>query len=550
MKNQIFNAMKKILLLLLVFTSISSFSQEDAWVYFNDKPDAQTYLDNPLTMLTQRALDRRTTQGIALNVNDVPVYQPYINQISSASGITVFAKSKWLNCVHVRGEISDINALLSLSFVNHVRFANNALNSRLSNNKPKKPLQPVNKQMDVEINFNYGNSLNQIQMLNGDYIHQQGFTGQGKIIAVLDSGFINVNSTSPFQRLFDDNLILGGYNYVNQSTNVYDLHNHGTLTLSCMGGFVDGQLVGTAPDAHYYLFVTEDVAQENPVEESFWVEAAEEADRLGADVISTSLGYYEFDNPDYGHFYDDFTGNQAFASQGANIAFSKGMIVVASAGNEGNNAFPLNRVGVPAEATNVLAVGAVRFDETIASFSSVGPSFDGRIKPDIMAKGQQSTVANTSGNVQTANGTSFSCPIMAGMITSFWSALPNFTNQQIIDFVKQSADRFSNPNNQFGYGIPDFGEALTNAQLLSVNSNNNQSFLVFPNPVNDKLNISFPNGFNVATITIYNTIGQKVKQESLSQTNTSISLDNLNSGVYLYKIESNSFSQSGRIVKE
>lgn len=542
--------MKKILLLLIVFSTSYSFSQEDAWVYFNDKPDAQTYLDNPLSMLTQRAIDRRATQGIGLNINDVPISQSYINQVQASPNITVFAKSKWLNCVHVRGEIADINALLSLPFVNHIRFANNTLNARLSNSNPKKPIQPVNKQMDVETNFNYGNSLNQIQMLNGDYIHQQGFTGQGKIIAVLDSGFINVNSTAPFQRLFDNNLILGGYNFVNQSTNVYDLHNHGTLTLSCMGGFVDGQLVGTAPDAHYYLFVTEDVAEENPVEESYWVEAAEEADRLGADVISTSLGYYEFDNPDYGHFYDEFTGNVAFASQGANIAFSKGMIIVASAGNSGNNAFPLNRVGVPAEATNVLAVGAVKFDETLATFSSVGPSFDGRVKPDFMAKGQAASVANTSGIVQTANGTSFSCPIMAGMITSLWSAVPNLTNQQIIDFIKQSGDKFSNPNNQFGYGIPDFGQALVNALLLNVTSNNKHSFLIYPNPVNDKLNISFPNEFDTATITIFNSIGQKVKQENFSQTNASISLETLKAGVYLYKIESNSFSQSGKIVKK
>jgi serine protease AprX len=540
--------MKKILVTLFIFASFTAYSQEDAWVYFNDKPDSQTYLDNPLTMLTQRALDRRTNQNIVLNVNDVPVHQPYINQITASTGITVLAKSKWLNCLHIRGEIADINALTSLAFVNHVQFADNSLNARLAL-QPKKQNKPVNKQLSVLTNFNYGNSLNQIQMLNGVTVHQSGFTGQGKIIAVLDAGFINVNVVSPFQRLFDNNLILGGYNYVNQNSNVYDSDTHGTLVLSCMGGFVDNILVGTAPDAQYYLFVTEDVNSENPVEESYWVQAAEEADRLGVDVITTSLGYYEFDNPNYGHIYDDFTGDNAFASKGANIAFSKGIVVLASAGNEGQKLEPLNHVGVPAEATNVLAVGAVKGNETLALFSSVGPSFDGRIKPDIMAKGQSSTVANEAGNVQNANGTSFSCPIMAGMLTSFWSGVPNLTAQQVVNYVKQSADRFTTPDNQFGYGIPDFGLALSNAQLLSVNSNSNQTFLVYPNPANDKINISFPSSFDAATISIYNALGQQIVSKQIAQPTSTISVSTLNAGVYFYKIQNNSFTQSGKIIK-
>ena len=542
--------MKKISYLLILFVSFSAFCQEDAWVYFNDKPNAVTQLNTPLNFLTQRALDRRTTQGIALNVNDVPIHQPYIDQITAANGITVKAKSKWLNCLHIRGSVADINALTLFAFVNHVHFADDALNAKTAT--PSQPI-PINKQLDVTTTFNYGDSQNQIQMLNGHLLHQANYTGTGKIIAVLDSGFINVNTTAPFQRLFTNNLILGGYNYVNQSTNVYALHNHGTLTLSCMGGFVDGELVGTAPDAKYYLFVTEDVAEENPVEESYWVEAAEEADRLGADIISTSLGYYQYDNPNYSYQYSDLTGNIAFASQGANIAFSKGMIVVASAGNSGGNPSPFNHVGVPAEATNVLAVGAVRFDETYADFSSVGPMLSTspgvtRIKPDVMAKGLAAVVANTAGTIQTASGTSFSCPIMAGMIASFWGAVPNLTNQQVVDFVKQSADRFTTPNAQFGYGIPDFQLALN--AVLSVNTNEVSVFLLFPNPVKNTVSFEFPIGFKNANLTIYNTLGQKIKESTISVTTPTISLDELNSGVYVYKIENASFSQSGKIIKK
>lgn len=536
--------MKKFLTIFLSFLFINAFSQEeDAWVYFNDKPNAQLFLDNPLTMLTQRALDRRQNQGISLNINDVPIHQSYIDQIVSSTGITVKAQSKWLNCVHVRGALSDVQNLLNFSFINHIRYANSSLNSRNLANL----FQAANKQLEVQSNFNYGNSTNQIQMLNGQVLHQQNYTGQGKIIAVLDSGFINVNSTSPFQRLFDNNLILGGYNYVSQSNDVYSLHNHGTLTLSCMGGFVDGQLVGTSPDASYYLFVTEDAASENPVEESYWVQAAEEADRLGADVISTSLGYFTYDNPNYSYVYENMTGNYAFASQGANIAFSKGIIVVASAGNSGSSSNP--HIGVPAEAINVLAVGAVQPDESYASFSSIGPSFDGRVKPDVMAQGQQSTIANTDGEVTSGSGTSFACPIMAGAITSFWSAIPWATNQQVIDFVKQSADRFSSSNEQYGYGIPDFQLAL-NMALLTIDEESKANFVVYPNPTADKVFIVLPKNKNQAKITFFNTLGQKVFESKVTNSIFEISLESLSNGMYYYSIEIEQKNQLGKIIKK
>ncbi len=537
--------MKKIICVLIVFISFSAFCQEDAWVYFNDKPNAISQLNTPLNFLTQRALDRRANQGIVLNSSDAPIHQPYFDQITAASGIIVKAKSKWLNCLHIRGSVANINALTLLPFVNHVHFADDALNLKTA---IPNQITAINKQLDVQTTFNYGDSANQIQMLNGHLLHQANYTGTGKIIAVLDSGFINVNSTAPFQRLFTNNLILGGYNYVTQNSNVYALHNHGTFTLSCMGGYVDGELVGTAPDAMYYLFVTEDVAEENPVEESYWVEAAEEADRLGADVISTSLGYFQYDNPNYSYQYSDLTGNTAFASQGANIAFSKGMIVVASAGNSGNNVVPFNHVGVPAEATNVLAVGAVQFDETYANFSSIGPSFDGRVKPDVMAKGLAAVVANTSGTIQTASGTSFSCPIMAGMIASFWQAVPSLTNQQVVNLVKQSADRFTTPNAQFGYGIPDFQLALQMA-LLSTNENQQSQFQFFPNPTSSEVTFVNPNFVVGNTMQLYNNLGQLVLSKVIENPVQTVSLESLNSGVYYFTIVTSTNNFQGKIIK-
>lgn len=539
--------MKKSLLFICFIFTFSAYSQEDAWVYFTDKPNSQFYFNNPLAMLTQRSLDRRTNQNIPINISDVPIHQPYVDQIVSAVGITVKAKSKWLNSVHVRGTVTDINTLLSLAFVDHIRFANVALNGsgRISN---VKKTNVVNKVLETNTNFAYGNSANQIQMLNGHLIHQQGYTGTGKIIAVLDAGFPNVDVIAPFQRLRDNNQILGGYNFVADNNIFYTGNSHGTLVLSTMGGYVEDQLVGTAPDAQYYLFITEDISDENPVEESYWVEGAEEADRLGVDVISTSLGYFDYpDYPTYSHTYSEMTGNLAYASQGANIAFSKGMIVVASAGNSGGSTTDPH-IGIPAEATNVLAVGAVKADETYATFSSIGPSFDQRIKPDVMAQGQSSVLSNTSGAITTASGTSFSGPIMAGMIASFWQAFPSLTNQQIVDLVRQSADRFSNPNAQFGYGIPDFQLALTNG-LLEVNSNLNYNFVVSPNPVNHYLSISFPTAFSNAKFLLFNSLGQLVLENDSIESNASISLENLNLGMYFYKIESGSYNQTGKIIR-
>lgn len=535
--------MKKALLLLVSVLSISAYAQEDAWVYFTGKPSAQTYLSNPLSMLTQRALDRRAAQNIPLNLQDVPVHQPYIDQVTAAAGITVLAKSRWLNCLHVRGNADDIYALLNLPGVDRLEFADASLNLRMAPSQAQ--VRPVNKTMESLVTFNYGNSLNQIRMLNGDLLHQQNFTGSGKVVAIFDAGFPGVNTLNPFARLRNNNLILGGYNFVNKNTNIYTADSHGTLVLSTMGGFVDNQLVGTAPDASYYLYITEDVNSENPVEESNWVEAAEMADYVGVDVINSSLGYFGFDNPNYGHTYEDMTGNKAFASRGANIAFEKGIVVVASAGNSGTSSEP--HVGVPAEANNVLAIGAVRSNRNIASFSSIGPSFDGRIKPDLMAQGQASVLSTSSGNIGTANGTSFSGPILAGMIATFWSAVPTLTCQEVVNYVKQSADRFTNPNNQYGYGIPDFSAALNTA--LAVSSVSKAVFTVYPNPASTQISVQLPTTAQDASISIYTSLGQLVQNNVINTSNYSISIDQLPTGIYMYQIRSGANMQSGKLIK-
>lgn len=541
--------MKKLLLLSLVFfVSMSVFSQEDAWVYFKDKPDAQLYYDSPLLMLTQRALDRRTNQNIVLDLKDIPIDPSYISQIKNSNGITVLAKSKWLNSVHVRGTQADINSLALLTFVDRIDFADKTLNQTGKKPIVKKPTK-VNKIQKTKVEYAYGTSANQIQMLNGQVLHQQNYTGSGKIIAIMDAGFPGVNSAQPFQRLINNNQILGGYNYVLRDSDFYTGDSHGTAVLSLMAGYKENSLIGTAPDSSYYLFITEDDTSENPIEESLWVEAAEKADSLGVDVINTSLGYFDYDKPAYSHTYSDMDGATAYMSRGAVIAFSRGMIVVAAAGNSNNDGDPNtdSHIAVPADAAGVIAVGAVNSTEVLTSFSSIGPSYDNRTKPDVVAQGQSDYVSDEFGNIVTGSGTSFSSPIMAGMIACLWQAFPNKTNAEIKQLILEVSDRFANPNNQYGYGIPDFSLALSNG--LSVAQVSKNDALIYPNPTNDLVSIALPTNLSKGTFMMYTILGQKVLEKNISGQSVVISLKTLNKGIYLYKLESDIYATTGKIIK-
>lgn len=536
--------MKKLCILFLLFLSSNVFSQvQDAWVYFNAKPNEQTYYDSPIKMLSQRSLDRRTIQKIALDSKDIPIEKTYLNQIKAAAGITVMAKSKWLNAVHVRGTQAAINAVKLYSFVSRVDFADKSLNTAGKIAMIRK-IKSTSKTKRTKIDYAYGTSANQIEMLNGQVLHKQNYTGSAKIIAILDAGFPGVNTAQPFQRLRDNNQILGGYNYVLRSPNFYTGVSHGTSVLSTMGGYKAGSLVGTAPDASYYLFVTEDDTSENPVEESLWVEAAETADSLGVDIINTSLGYFEYDNPAYSHTYSEMNGTTAFMSRASEIAFSRGMILVTSAGNSGGSANKY--IAVPADAVSVLTVGAVSSSKSITSFSSVGPTSDNRIKPDVVAQGAGDVISDEFGNIVTANGTSFSSPIVAGMVACLWQANPQKTNKEIRDLVVKSSDRYLSPNNQYGYGIPNFSQSLT----LTSTDFKKEDFSVYPNPVNDSLSIVLPAGYDKGSIVIYSTLGQKLMEDKITDQTSTLSLKALQNGVYIYKLEAGLFSTTGKIIKQ
>jgi serine protease AprX len=300
----------------------------------------------------------------------------------------------------------------------------------------------------------YGKAQRQIEMLNGQKLHQAGFQGQGMLIAIIDGGFMNADKIP----LLKNVNVAGSRDCVYPYTaNVYDLLDHGTMVLSTMGASIDSFFVGTAPRATYYLLRSEDGRTENLCEEDWWAQAAEVADSLGADVVNSSLGYTRFDDARASHTYREQDGRTALISRTASLMARKGMVLVNSAGNEGSGSW--KRINFPGDADNILTVAALKEDSVNAPFSSVGPSIDGRVKPDVSAMGYMSTVIRGAGTVTVASGTSFSSPELCGMVACLWQALPNKTATEIIDLVRRAGDRYQWPDNVFGYGIPDFWKA-------------------------------------------------------------------------------------------
>jgi serine protease AprX len=493
-------------------------------------------------------LDRRARQNIEVDVIDVPLDDSYYSKIKSASGISVKAKSKWLNAIHVFGLQEDISNLkTNFTFIESIEFANDGLNAKGKLTKHSSKSNHQNKFAEMKADYNYGVAETQITMLKGDFLHQEGFTGSGMHIAVIDAGFPNVDQLQAFQKIRDNNQILGGYDFVNRSNSFFTGHNHGTNVLSDIAGYIEGVFVGTAPDASFYLFITEIIADEVPLEESLWVEAAERADSLGVDVINTSLGYTTFDNPDYNYSYADMDGKTAFISRGADIIASRGMILVTSAGNSGSNSWKY--MGAPGDAASVFTVGAVNASEDIASFSSFGPTSDGRVKPDVLAHGENVFVIDhQTGTPKPSNGTSFSSPVMTGVVACFWQATPALTSTQVMQKIRESADRYSNPDEQYGYGIPNFKTAYE--AVLNVDKQNFiNTTTIYPNPVSASFTLKMNrNDLNGVHVKIYNLLGKKVfEQGNLKSSVLNVSV--LNSGIYILKITSGKSQKTIKLVK-
>ncbi|GGD51940.1 peptidase S8 [Emticicia aquatilis] len=467
-------------------------------VLLKDKDNSPYSVNTPLDFLSKKALDRRFKQGITVKTTDLPPNPAYISSIQQ-TGATVIYKSRWMNAVLVEATETQKNTILALPSVKGVEFNRPLKQARQQLVKDKFAIENTE-------SLNYGDATAQIQLLGADAMHNFGFHGEGMLVALLDDGFLNVNTSACLQHLVQQNKIVKVYDFVDNDNTVYTQGGHGTAVLSTMAGYIDSQMIGPAFGASVALFRTEDIFSETPLEEANWLFAAEMADSLGADIISSSLGYSTFDNSADNYTPAMMDGKTALSTRAADLAAATGMVIVISAGNSGNDP-SWQIITAPADADSVLAVGAVTRAGVYASFSSRGNSADGRVKPDVVAVGSGTALCNTSGFASTSNGTSFSAPLVAGLVAGFWQANPYLTAQEVTRAIRRSGHQFVSPTIQLGYGYANFSRANTavlndfpltviepNADLVSVAvlpSNKSDISLKFSNTlINNSLRVS------------------------------------------------------------
>lgn len=484
--------MRKLLIYFLV--SICSMSDSlgqtrDYFIGFTDRANSTYSLQQPLQFLSQRALDRRLRQNIPLSDNDLPVNVNYLSAVS-ATGALVVTPVKWFNGVIVRCDSSILSSVQALPFVNQSTPVKRTGSQKIRKDLDGLPPERIDHALLRAQSLDYGAGYRQIHQLNGDFLHNQGFAGQGMLIAAIDAGFNSLDTISAFDDLRSNNGIVATWDFVEGNASVYEDDAHGTSVLSCMGANTPGKLIGTAPQAAYMLLRSEDANSEYIVEEYFWAVAAAYADSAGADIITSSLGYSEFDDPSMNHTYAELDGHTCPAAIAGNAAASKGMLVLVSAGNSGSSLW--HYILTPSDADSVLAVGAVDSSGYMASFSSWGPASDGDIKPNVAAMGRRTAIVYSDGSYTTGNGTSFSCPVLAGAAACLWQAHSSKSNMEVFHAIEESASYYTNPGDSLGYGIPDFYAAhlkLGGNELEMAEADNLLG--VSPNPFNDQLTLQY-----------------------------------------------------------
>ena len=546
--------MKKLSFLLL-FLMVAGFASAQVatniyWVQFTDKDNSPYSINNPEAYLSPRALQRRANQGIAIDEYDIPVNPQYLQAVANC-GAHLLNPSKWLNGVSVyTTDPTVIDAIHALEFVSTVRNCPNNLKAQ-----EQKERRLANEMKPLATNRGgrgyYGGAEDQVTQLNVNLLHDMGYDGSGIVVAVLDGGFVGTEEASCFDNMREEGRLLGTRDFVYGSNSVYTQSSHGTSCLSTMAAYDPNNMVGTAPKASYYLIHTEDGDHENIIEEYNWVSGAEYADSLGVDVCSTSLGYIDFDLEQWNHPFEHFDGHTAPMTVGSEIAASRGMICMNAASNEGDGFCTL---GIPADAEHILTVGAVDAAGNRASFRSVGPTYDGRIKPDVMAMGEGTYVASGYYDwlpYYNGNGTSFSTPVLAGAVACLRQARPYASVQEICDAIRACSDRADNPDNRYGYGIPDFSQALEMLHVEEPIGNTSTHFVsVYPNPSQGEVHVAL-NGVHKAELTIYDIMGHKLYTYSfngLNHTTLERFLNTLSDGVYFINAVSEVGNQTLKLV--
>ena len=536
----------KITIILVICFPLSFFSQNSSfWISFTDKNNSPYSVNQPSQFLSQKSIERRTNSGISIITNDLPVNETYIDSILVSGSFELLQASKWLNAIAITtDDTASLNTILNYSFVSNVVQVKSLKKDKI-----------IDKFEDIAITKNeinllsiphypYGYSYNQLALHSADKLQDLGFRGQGIHIAIIDAGFFRANELNALEDVFNEGRILSTRDFVNGGESVYEDHQHGTMVLSVIAGSIDGEFKGTAPLASFHLLRSEDVGSETLLEEYNWISAAEYADSVGVDIINTSLGYTTFDDSLQNHTYSDLDGNTTVIAQAADIAASKGILLCISAGNSGASAWQY--ISTPADADSVLAVAAVDSNGTYAFFSSVGPASDNDIKPNVASVGWNTyLISPFTGEVIQGNGTSFSAPMMTGMVACLWQSLPGKTNIEIMRLVEESSSQFSSPDSLLGYGLPNVFNAYSKETGV-VYSHPREDLIedVFPIPVTDLVNIIFVSKVSQGVVirlysekgdlivSVSETVLQGKNQLVLSQLNT------LPSGSYIIEVES------------
>ena len=549
------------LCLIKIIIVSSLFAQSPRYlIKFTDKDTSnnQFSLNEPEGFLSSKSLERRERQNIDVVLEDLPVSNKYTDSVSSA-GVKIQNKSRWFNSVVAEIDSSKLHTLRDIDFIKSITY--------LAPAKSTKKKEKVSGTQSLEVTDKYrhekkyidstiyGFADNQIMMLNGHYLHEKGYQGQGKTIAVIDAGFLMADTISVFSELWANGQILGQKDFEEPGHNVYKSGNssHGTYVFSIMGGREPELFYGTAPKANYWLLRSEVASSEYIIEEYNWLAAVEFADSAGVDVINSSLGYTRFDDSTQNHTYSDMDGESTIVSKAASKAASKGMLVVASAGNKGNASWKY--ISAPADAKDIISVGAVDSEEAYASFSSVGPSSDNRIKPELAAQGKGTFFATSDGSIAAGNGTSFSAPVIAGLAACLWQKYPDKTYNEIKDQILKSASQYSNPDSLKGYGLPDFEKAYA----LTIEGKSGKKIKAYPNPFKDSFFVSLPEltiSTDKVVVSLYDVVGRKIFEQnhSFPIENSRIKItppQSLEGGVYFLSVRyTNSYRLRVKIVKQ
>lgn len=544
--------MKRLATLFLLSFSIAAQAQSAQYAFrvkFKDKNTTTFSLDAPEAYLSAIAIDRREKFEIGIDSTDLPVVGAYINDVLTATGGILHNTSKWLNqCVILTEDSTSIIAVSELPFVQSVRkvaYYTSGLHERPSGGGTTGARPTA---FDDEF---YGSAWGQINMCNGEYLHEQGYIGTDVTIAVLDVGFPGVNTAAAFDSMRLGGRIKDAYNFIYNDEAIYESDAHGTKVLSTMAAYLPETYVGTAPLANYLLYATDQYSTEQLIEEDNWIAAAERADSAGADIINSSLGYNTFDNTEDSYAYEQLDGVTTLFAKAANAATRKGILVVTSAGNEGMTSW--EHILTPGDADSALTVGSVNSLKEHAITSGNGPNAGGLLKPNVSVQGVAASTVTSTGSVVTGTGASYATPILSGMAACLMQAAPDKKPLEIRTVIEQVSDHYETPDNEIGFGVPDFMKAL---QTLSIATETGDKIngSVWPNPVLDKANLSLQNvakGDYQFTITdvsgrILNSFSKNIRNENSV---IEIDLSGYSSGLYFLNINQGQYQKSFKLVK-